>query len=81
MESDPIDFSHLGPRAYALGWALVGGGGADFTGDFLLSAGYKLSERTALLAGYRHLEVDYRKHGFVFDAVQSGPMLGLDVRF
>ena len=31
--------------------------------------------------GYRHLAVDYRRGGFVYDVNMSGPILGVVIRF
>jgi hypothetical protein len=73
----------LNERFYGLGWAMVGGFGKNVRSstDIMLGLGYSLNEQTALLFSYRHLAVDYRKSGFVYDTRMHGPGLGLDYRF
>lgn len=43
--------------------------------------GYKMSDSTTLAIGYRHLDVDYDKGDFAYDARFSGPFVGLSFRF
>jgi hypothetical protein len=43
--------------------------------------GYQYSAMTSFFAGYRHLEVDYRRNGFVWDVQMSGPVVGASFRF
>lgn len=69
------------PEIYLTGWGLVGGGGADIDWDVALGLGYDFNDRVSAIVGYRALGVDYREDGFVFDAVQQGPILGLAIRF
>ncbi|MBD9652857.1 hypothetical protein IB267_31290 [Ensifer sp. ENS09] len=69
------------PEIYLTGWGLVGAGGADVDWDVAAAIGYRFNETISALAGYRALGVDYSKDGFVFDAVQQGPILTLEVRF
>lgn len=69
------------PEIYLTGWGLVGAGGADLDWDVAAAIGYRFSDTISAEAGYRALGVDYSKDGFVFDAVQQGPILGLTVRF
>lgn len=69
------------PEVYLTGWGLVGGGGADLDWDVAVGIGYDLNDRISAIAGYRALGVDYSDDGFVFDAVQQGPILGLAVKF
>ncbi|MBV7518361.1 hypothetical protein [Ensifer sp. ENS12] len=71
----------LTPEVYLTGWGLVGGGGADIDWDIALGVGYEFNDRISAIAGYRALGVNYRDDGFVFDAVQQGPILGLALRF
>ncbi|MGL1833938.1 hypothetical protein ACKVEX_10050 [Rhodocyclaceae bacterium SMB388] len=74
---------HLGPRTYALGWAMAGGFGVGSrsSSDLMAGLGYQLNEQAALLFAYRRLAVDYRNSGFVFDTTLQGPVIGLDYRF
>ena len=45
------------------------------------AVGYEVTESTSLIAGYRALGVDYQNGDFLFDVVESGPILGALVRF
>ncbi|KQV41739.1 MULTISPECIES: hypothetical protein [unclassified Rhizobium] len=71
----------LTPEVYLTGWGLVGGGGADIDWDVALGVGYDFNDRISAIAGYRALGVDYSNDGFVFDAVQQGPILSLAIKF
>ncbi|WP_425536850.1 hypothetical protein [Ensifer adhaerens] len=71
----------LTPHVYLTGWGLVGGGGADIDWDVAMAIGYEFNDRISAIAGYRALGVDYNNDGFLFDAVQQGPILGLAVKF
>lgn len=85
--SDPIigvkGFYRLSDSIFLTGWALAGGyvGNAEPIIDLMAGVGYKLNERAALILAYRHLTVDYREGSFLYDAVQHGFGLGLDLRF
>jgi len=74
---------HLGPRTYAMGWAMAGGFGVGSrsSSDLMAALGYKLNDQAALLFAYRRLAVNYRDSGFVFDTTLHGPAIGLDYRF
>lgn len=69
------------PEVYLTGWSFVGAGGSDLDWDIAGAVGYRFSENFSVLAGYRALGVDYSKNGYVFDIVQSGPILGVSLRF
>jgi hypothetical protein len=69
------------PEIYAIGWGLVGGGGADVDWDVGIGLGYKFNDIISAVAGYRALGVDYENDGFVFDVVQQGPILGMSFKF
>lgn len=71
----------LTENVYLSGWGLVGAGQADLDWDVAATIGYQFSDRISAVAGYRALGVNYRKSGFVFDAVQQGPILGMVIRF
>ncbi|MCY1248263.1 hypothetical protein D9M72_616760 [compost metagenome] len=71
----------LTPELYLTGWGLVGAGGADLDWDVAAAVGYRFNDTISMVAGYRALGVDYSDDGFVFDAVQQGPIMGLVVRF
>lgn len=74
----------LSPDFFLTGWGLIGGFG--ITDDKLMwdlfgGVGYEIWTDTALIAGYRAVSVDYEKGDFSYDAVQRGPLLGIDFRF
>jgi hypothetical protein len=53
-----------------------GAGGSDSTFGALATAAYRLSNRWALFAAYRYIDLDYRKNDYFFDGHLSGPVLG-----
>lgn len=61
----------------------IGGFGvsSDLTWQLTAAAGYKLSPYADLLLGYRYLDYDYSKDGFVYDMATSGLALGVNFRF
>ena len=68
---------------FAMGWAMYGGFGlaSQSSWDLMAGLGYEIGDRMSLVAGYRSLAVDYSTDGFIYDVVQSGPLLGLSYRF
>lgn len=68
---------------YVTGWALVGGFGvsSDLMWDVMGSVGYEFNDSFSMTAGYRVQSVDYHNNGFVYDVVQSGPMIGAVFKF
>lgn len=66
---------------YVTGWGLIGAGQADLDWDVAAVLGYKFNDTFSAVAGYRALGVDYSEDGFVFDAVQQGPIMGLVMHF
>ncbi|PJO49114.1 hypothetical protein CQ052_19255 [Ochrobactrum sp. MYb15] len=71
----------LSDSFYLSAWGLIGAGQADLDWDLAAGLGYEFNDRISSVAGYRALGVDYSNDGFVFDAVQQGPILGLVLRF
>jgi hypothetical protein len=74
----------LSPELFMTGWALFGG--FDITHDKLMwdlfgGVGYDFWPGTAIIVGYRAVSVDYEKGDFKYDAVQQGPLVGIDFRF
>lgn len=69
------------PNFYVVGWGLVGAGGADIDWDVMAGIGYNINETFSATLGYRALGVDYSDDGFLFDAIQQGPIAGLTIRF
>lgn len=69
-------------------WALFGavevggfGVGADSEWSVLAGASYSFSDTVSASFGWRVLDVDYDKDGVLFDARQSGPVLGVSFKF
>ena len=55
--------------------------GSELTWNVAAVLGYRLSEKTTMVFGYRHLDIDYDEGNFVFDGQFSGPYLGMSFRF
>jgi hypothetical protein len=71
----------LSDRTYFSGWAFAGGGGSDFTSDIFAGIGYRISDRTELIGGYRYLSVDRRDGDFLYDVEQQGALMGVSFGF
>lgn len=71
----------ISDNVYLNGWGLIGAGQAKLDWDVAAIIGYQINDAVSAVAGYRALGVDYRKDGFVFDAVLQGPIMGLVVHF
>jgi hypothetical protein len=59
----------------------LGAGGSDLTWQLYGGAGYNLGRCCALVAAWRHLDVDYDKDAFLYDVQLSGPTVGVTLRF
>lgn len=85
--TDPIIAARINveiaPSWFSLLYADVGGFGvgSEFTGQFLATVNYAVSDSTFLSFGYRHLMVDYRSGAFRVDGRMSGPLVGATLRF
>lgn len=68
---------------YMVGWAKVGGFGigSRVTYDIFAGLGYQIADWVSAVVGYRHLYVNRRNDGFVFDAQLTGPVLGAVFKF
>jgi hypothetical protein len=64
--------------AFALGGF---GAGSDFFWDAIVNLGYQWTKIFSTTVGYRYLDVDYEKDGFLYDVAQDGLTLGLSWRF
>jgi hypothetical protein len=71
----------LNGDTFLTGWAFAGAGGAEFMSDLFAGVGYRISERTALVGGYRYLSVDRRNGDFIYDVEQAGLMIGMNIGF
>ena len=68
-------------KAFIVAKGDIGGLGSDFSYQLFGGFGLNLSKRIATVFGYRHLAVDYRNNGFVFDTALSGFLGGFGFRF
>ena len=68
---------------YVVGWGRVGGFsvGSRITYDIFAGLGYEIADWVSAFVGYRHLYVNRRNNGFVFDAQLTGPVLGAVFKF
>lgn len=64
------------------GWVLAGAGESDLSTDAMVMAGYEISDRLSLAAGYRAVSTDFEtSSGFRFDTTLQGPGIGLEYHF
>jgi hypothetical protein len=70
-------------KFFVSGFFLIGGFGvgSDFMWDANANVGYQWTDAIATTIGYRYLDVDYEKDGFLYDVAQDGLVLGLSWRF
>ena len=73
----------INDRWSVFGNAEVGGFGvgADWEWGLTAGANYAFTDTFSLAFGWRVLSVDYDDKGIVFDATQSGPLIGATFRF
>ena len=71
----------LSKKVFITGKFDLGGGGSKFTWQLFGGGGYNIKSNIALIFGYRVLDVDYNKNGFVYDMKQRGPIVGLGFKF
>ena len=71
----------LTEKVFFLGRFDVGGGRSKFTYQLFGGLGYNITEKIALVAGYRALDVNYDRNNFLYDTNQRGPIIGAGFRF
>ena len=71
----------LSKKAFITGKFDLGAGGSKFTWQLFAGAGYNVTPKIALIGGYRVLDVNYNKNGFIYDMNQRGPIIGLGFKF
>lgn len=73
----------IAPRLSALLYTDIGGFGAgsSHTLQLMGTLNWQAARQVTVSAGYRHLEVDYRKRGSLVDMAMSGPLLGVTFGF
>jgi opacity protein-like surface antigen len=59
----------------------IGAGASRLTWQLRATVDYAFNENWSASIGYRHLAVDYRRGGFVYDTSLSGPIAGVSYRF
>ena len=59
----------------------VGAGGSKLTWQAFGGLGWDVSGCCALMAAYKHLDVNYERDGLVSDNYTSGAALGFEIRF
>ena len=57
------------------------GVGSQVTWQVYTGGGKEFKQRYSLFLGYRHLSVDYRDGGFIYDTNTNGMLLGFGIRF
>ncbi len=57
------------------------GAGSQVTWQIYTGVGKEIKEKYSLFLGYRHLSVDYRNGGFIYDTNMDGMLLGLGIKF
>jgi hypothetical protein len=69
----------LGNRWHFSGRFDVGAGGSDLVWNAMAIIDYRLGKWAAILAGYRHLDIDYKNQntGIKYDMSMSGPVAAL----
>jgi hypothetical protein len=71
----------LSQRWFVTGKADLGGGGSKFTYQLFGGVGVMVHKKVALIGGYRDLNVNYDKDGFLFDMSLHGPVFGVGFKF
>ncbi len=74
---------HLTEKWFVNAFAEAGGFGvsSDFAWQAYLGLGYAFNDRVSLQAGWRHIDFDYDRGGFIYDVEMNGLTTGLSFRF
>ncbi len=72
---------NLAKSFYATAIGFAGKGGSRYEWDVFGGLGYAFTDRISTFAGYRAMKVDYRNGNFVYNALQQGPVLGMNASF
>jgi hypothetical protein len=72
---------NFAPSWHAVAIGFAGGGGSRYLWDIYGGLGYDFNAHWTGFAGYRVMKVDYSRGNFIYDALQHGPMVGLQARF
>ncbi len=68
------DFSVMASGSFGMG-------ASDEDWSLMSTLNYEVNNTIQVMAGYRHIAVDYQKSGFVYDIEMSGPILGASFQF
>ncbi|MFG6084279.1 hypothetical protein ACEUZ9_000784 [Paracoccus litorisediminis] len=72
----------FGEQWFAVGYFDYGQtSGEETTWQAVATVGYRINERWAVQAGYRHMELEQEIGGLDSDIALSGPVIGMNVRF
>jgi hypothetical protein len=69
------------PQWSVVAMGFVGGGASNYQWDLYGGVSYAFSDKVGTFLGYRAMKVDYEKGRFLYDALQHGPLLGVQMRF
>lgn len=72
---------NLTKSLYATTIGFVGKGGSRYEWDVFGGLGYAFTDKISAFAGYRAMKVDYRSGNFIYNALQQGPVLGVNASF
>jgi hypothetical protein len=75
--------AYLTPNVFVQLYGDVGGFGVGADLDWQVAGlvGYQYNQTTSFFAGYRYLDINYDKGGYLFDVTLSGPVVGASFRF
>jgi len=72
----------INDKWYVNGWGMAAvDGDSDSAWEVYGGVGYNYSDSTAIVGGYRHMELDYDKGSILFDVEFSGPAIGVTFLF
>lgn len=73
----------LNEKFFLTSWGFLGGFGvaSKSSWDAMGGVGYVISKDMSAIVGYRALGVDYQRNGFIYNIVQSGPIVALTYKF
>jgi hypothetical protein len=55
--------------------------GSELTWQVFGGLGLNVGSRLTTIIGYRYLDIDYRRNGFIYDVAMNGPLVGFGFRF
>ena len=73
--------THVSKKWFVSGKGDLGGGGSKFTYQLFGGVGVMVSQKVALIGGYRALHTNYDRDNFLFDMTLHGPLMGVGFKF